>query len=327
MNKIKELRTQLRLTQKDIATMMHTTQQTIGRWENGTSEPSLSNLRDLAYALGTTTSVLIGESHASRQNSLYNLIFSQEKLDLEGFWGNVGILPANRTKSIWYPITLETVNRILERSEEGIPFMFETLNNKLVFINPKHVKRIVSLDDDGDAFPNDWELSWHESGCESPAIFDALEIYLQETYWDEEADPDNTLSDHLRAVVEKLIEEHNLDEEAIIQLISGMRVIYADGSMESFTLQEFGSIVSLFFEFDTGVIPSTMTIDNEEYTLSLPVEGFSIVEFPRKKVMEAMDAMHEEMEMWEMKDTKTKDDTEPTDLKDSKAEEAVSEDE
>ncbi len=61
MNKIKEFRTQLGLTQKDLATLMDTTQQTIGRWENGTSEPSLSKLRDLAFRLGTTTSALLGE--------------------------------------------------------------------------------------------------------------------------------------------------------------------------------------------------------------------------------------------------------------------------
>lgn len=313
MNKIKELRTQLRLTQKDIATLMHTTQQTIGRWENGTSEPSLSNLRDLAYALGTTTSTLIGESGASEQNSLYDLILDQERVKLEGFWGNVGILTANRTKSIWYPITEDTEERISNRREEGIPFMFETLNNKLVFINPKHVKRIVTVDDDSDAFPNDWELSWHESGSESPEILDLLEIYMEETDWEEEPDPNNTLSDTLRAEIEKLVEKHNIDEDAIQQLLYGMRVIYADGSMESFMLSEFDSLVPLYFVFDTQEIPSTMTIETEEFTMSLPIEGFAIAEFPQKKVMEAMDAMLEEMEMWNPKE--------------SKSEEVVSEDE
>lgn len=37
-----------------------------------------------------------------------------------------------------------------------------------------------------DPFSGDRELSWDESGSESPQIYDALEIYMYETYWAEE---------------------------------------------------------------------------------------------------------------------------------------------
>ncbi|MBI9095904.1 MAG: helix-turn-helix transcriptional regulator [Sphaerochaeta sp.] len=284
MNKIKEFRSQLRLTQKDLATLMNTTQQTIGRWENGTSEPSLSNLRDLAYTLGTTTSALLGEPLASRQSSHYHLIFKQEPDGLDGFWGNIGVLPAHHTASIWYPITLGSVNDASEKIEDGMPFMFESLNNKLVFINPKHIKRFVTLDDAADPFPNDWEISWHESGYESPEIFDALEIYMQETYWGLGEDPDNSLSDSLRAVVKKMVEEYKLDEDAILQLTNGIRIFYADGSMESYILSDFSSALALYAELDLKLIPTTVVIDDGNFTISLPLEAISVIEFPLAKV-------------------------------------------
>ncbi len=299
MNKIKEFRTQLRLTQKDLATLMNTTQQTIGRWENGTSEPSLSNLRDLAFKLGTTTAALLGEPFASRQSSHYHLIFKEEKDGLDGFWGNVGILTPHRTKSIWYPITWGTVCALSGKIEVGEPFMFESLNNKLVFINPKHIKRIVTLDDAGDPFPNDWEVAWHEFGFASPEIFDALEVYLLEDYLGKDPNPDNTLSEDLRAVVEKLVEEHNLDEEAILQLTSGLRIFYADGSMESYTLYDFTSAYTLYTNLELGIIPNTVTIDDGPYTMSLPLEGLSIVEFPLAKVNEEMKKEFSDIEDFE----------------------------
>ncbi|NBK21428.1 MAG: XRE family transcriptional regulator [Spirochaetia bacterium] len=307
MNKIKEFRTQLRLTQKDLATLMNTTQQTIGRWENGTSEPSLSNLRDLAYKLGTTTSAILGEPFASTQSSHYHLMFKKEKDGLDGFWGNVGVLPAHRSKSIWYPITLENVCDASQKIGEGEPFMFESLNNKLVFVNPDQVKRLVTLDDAADAFPNDWEVSWLEFGYESPEIFDALEIYLHETYWGLTEDPENSLSDDLRSVVKKMVEEHKLDEEAILQLTSGIRIFYSDGSMETYTLSDFSSVAALYMELELNFIPPTVVID-DEFTISLPMASISVIEFPLAKVKEAM-----------------KEDLEDFDLLDDDDEEAVPE--
>jgi len=288
MNKIKEFRTQLRLTQKDLATLMNTTQQTIGRWENGTSEPSLSNLRDLAYKLGTTTSALLGEPLASRQSSHYHLMLKQEPDGLDGFWGNLGILPEHHATSIWYPITLGTVCDTSDKIEDDTPFMFESLNNKLVFINPKHIKRFVTLDDAADPFPNDWEVTWHESGYESPEIYDALEIYMHETYWKEDPDPDNSLSDSLRAVVKKMVEEYKLDEDAILQLTNGIRVFYADGSMESYILSDFSSAVALYAELGLKFIPTTVVIEDDDFTISLPMNAISVIEFPLAKVKEAM---------------------------------------
>ncbi len=288
MNKIKEFRTQLGLTQKDLAALMNTTQQTIGRWENGTSEPSLSNLRDLAIKLGTTTSALLGEPFAPKQSSYYHLMFKEEQEGLDGFWGNLGVLPIHRDKSIWYPITLGGVCDTSSKIGEGEPFMFESLNNKLVFINPSHIKRFVTLDDASDAFPNDWEVSWLEFGHESPEIFDALEIYMQETYWGDEPDPDNSLSDTLRAGIEKLVEEHKLDEEAILKLTSGIRIFYADGSMEAYNLREFSSIAALFTEIEFMFAPSVIHIEDDEYSFILPLDNIAIIEFPLAKVMEAL---------------------------------------
>ncbi len=299
MNKIKEFRTQLNLTQKQLATLMNTTQQTIGRWESGTSEPSLSNLRDLAYKLGTTTSALLGESHASRQSSNYHLMMKQNEKGLDGFWGNLGVLPLHNTHSIWYPITLGTLLETGDKIDDIEPFMFESLNNKLVFINPENVKRFVTLDDAADAFPGDWEISWHESGYESPEVYDALEIYMEETYWEQTPDPNNSLSVTLRQIIKKLVEENNLDEQAILQLTNGIRIYYSDGSIESFILSSFTSALDLYMEHNLDLDISSIVIEDDSFSMNLPLQSIAIIEFPLAKFNEALKKAEKDFEMFD----------------------------
>ena len=49
---IKELRKAAGLTQLELANRLHVTPSTVYKWERGANEPSATNLRDLARALG-----------------------------------------------------------------------------------------------------------------------------------------------------------------------------------------------------------------------------------------------------------------------------------
>lgn len=46
--KIKKLRTESNLTQKDLADKMNVTFQTVSKWENDTNEPDITNIKELA---------------------------------------------------------------------------------------------------------------------------------------------------------------------------------------------------------------------------------------------------------------------------------------
>ncbi len=58
--RLKELRNERKLTQKQLAKAVNTTDDSIYSWENGRSQPSLEMLRALCKCLETTADFLIG---------------------------------------------------------------------------------------------------------------------------------------------------------------------------------------------------------------------------------------------------------------------------
>lgn len=59
-NNIKELRKQKHLTQKDLAKLMHVSQQTIGAWETERAIPGSDTLALLASLFNVSTDYLLG---------------------------------------------------------------------------------------------------------------------------------------------------------------------------------------------------------------------------------------------------------------------------
>ncbi len=59
-NNIKELRKQKHLTQKDLAKLMHVSQQTIGAWETERAIPGSDTLALLANLFNVSTDYLLG---------------------------------------------------------------------------------------------------------------------------------------------------------------------------------------------------------------------------------------------------------------------------
>ena len=59
--KIKKLRTEKGLTQKDLADQLHVTFQTISKWEKDENEPDLATVRELAKLFGCSLDYLLSE--------------------------------------------------------------------------------------------------------------------------------------------------------------------------------------------------------------------------------------------------------------------------
>ena len=62
--KIKKLRTEKGLTQKDLADHVHVTFQTVSKWENDENEPDVSTLRELAKLFNCSLDYLLSEDDA-----------------------------------------------------------------------------------------------------------------------------------------------------------------------------------------------------------------------------------------------------------------------
>lgn len=59
--KIKKLRTEKGLTQKDLADQLHVTFQTVSKWESGTNEPDIATLKELSKLFGCSFDFLLND--------------------------------------------------------------------------------------------------------------------------------------------------------------------------------------------------------------------------------------------------------------------------
>ena len=113
MLRLKELRAKFNMTQKDLADRLSMSQQAIAKWENGTAEPTVKNLRELAIIFGIGVDDLLGNSPVVKTILLCHCEPKEdEDLEIDGFWGNLGIKIKSQKKSRWYPITQGTYQNL-----------------------------------------------------------------------------------------------------------------------------------------------------------------------------------------------------------------------
>ena len=65
--KLKKLRTEKNLTQKDLADQLHVTFQTVSKWEGDTNEPDIATLKELAKFFGCSFDYLLSDEEAPEE--------------------------------------------------------------------------------------------------------------------------------------------------------------------------------------------------------------------------------------------------------------------
>lgn len=68
--KLKKLRSEKGLTQKDLADQLHVTFQTISKWENDENEPDISTLRELARLFDCTVDYLVSDNEETPKEAI-----------------------------------------------------------------------------------------------------------------------------------------------------------------------------------------------------------------------------------------------------------------
>jgi transcriptional regulator with XRE-family HTH domain len=209
--KLKELRSRIGLTQKQLADEMDTTQQTIARWETGKTVLNVDQIRDLCVVLGCTADELLGwEAEPSEiRTSPFSSIGSEEPFGTL----RIGMTCCERE----YPIGMKARKSLLERLETLDPInasnksaWLETssLDNKLLLINLRYLRKLRLLSDDVEEMPD----------FENPEIYRALDDF-----------PRSTATGQARKKCEELVALLGGEDEAN-RLVAQVRVTYDDGS-------------------------------------------------------------------------------------------------
>lgn len=238
MNNIKKFRVSFGYTQKELASMLKTTQQSLARWEKGESEPKQAMLKSMALLFSTTIDDLLGENPINNvpvSNHYY--IFGQDN-GIDGYWGHVGILLKGQQKNHWFPITKQTscelydLLKIYQADRTSQPFIsVHTLNNRVLWLNLKKISGISLLDDAAIGMQDDdWTLTWDNDRGYPGEVYNALDDCLYEDL--------NGISEPFREIAVRLIKENNFSENDIREKVCNADIYYSDGKVENISVNE-----------------------------------------------------------------------------------------
>ena len=285
MKRIKELREAQNYTQKHLAEMLKTTQQTIARWEAGKAEPNLSALRDLAMIFGTSVDDLLGISILSEKPQTTAIhVFNRGIAD--GFWGHIGLLLPGHPKSKWFPITLDSYHQVwshLNNYDKQEWLSITTLNNRELIFDPTKIRRIWLLDDDCDP-PDDWPDGGVDDGL-------PLEFYrgLDQHICDPDA-ARNTTSESYQKAIQGYIKESGLDENGLLELLHDTTIYLVDGTVTAYHAEpEDLYFLRMMLELGSNESPKLVKIDAIDgiFESYYSVANLVLVEMPLIDVLDA----------------------------------------
>lgn len=297
MKRLKELRLAHNYSQAQLAEMLKTTQQTIARWETGKSEPSIAALRDLAFIFQTSVDDLLGQNPISNKVTTsywFRLLQKKnDKIEQDGYWGNLGILLPGQEKTRWYPITLgsvEALSRSLANLKESDWLCVETLNNRMLAINPIKLERLWLLDEACDGPEEDWEIEWDSVEGWPLELYKALDEYFSGS------DLKESCSDTFIATVEDIIKEYNLDEEKVFKMIHYTSVYMADGRVTTYWAED-DQLWDLVTDIENDDVPMMIKLHHpDQFDSYYPSKKVALVDMPLLEVMEAARRELEELE-------------------------------
>ena len=291
---IRSIRNRLHLSPEYISKATGISQERLLEIESGT-EATISEYRDIAACLGTSTRALKNESFFENTTLGMESMFTDAPDDPENqfsaFWGHIGVLPLGDNKNKWYPISGNTRDRIYHSMHK--PFIVvPCMNNRVLLLNMKNIKKLYLLDEALDAPDNtNWDPSVSEG--EIPlVVYEAMDDYF--------FNQDN-LSDKFIAYMDELVKSYGWTDTSSYRLLHTTTLYFNDGQIETDQI-EFGDYESLtdliafayedlFYDEYPNVVYFSEIEDQEHI---LPLNNISMIECPLLKVEEAIFKTFEE---------------------------------
>ena len=287
-NNIASFREQLKISQKDLATMSGIDAKRLKAAENGQGDLCDEEWSDLALALKSDSRSVKGESFMPYQCPLYDYVLedtdSSEKLF--GFQGYMILTPHGSTEETSFAITRQSWNGAMNNIRREKTVVVPCLGNKLIVLNTNNIKKIEFLDDDYD------DLDEHSS------FFQKLpsEVFiLLEKHFEEEGDDEDFLSDKQRELVKQIISSSGEDEHFIREMINCIVVHYSDGTSETIYIENYDMVASyvqgmMFYDSldDDDQILFGIHDCEETNNLFINFDNVAFIELPLMKVEAAM---------------------------------------
>jgi transcriptional regulator with XRE-family HTH domain len=279
MQRLQELRTTLGIPLADLARELNVSEPLIQSWEQGSSEPDIQSMRDIATLAGTSVDDLIDFETSGRKMASRHW-FPDEHPILDGFWGHLGLLLPGKTNCNWYPITLGEYSSIKDSlgTERDEPqwLVVSTLNNRKLLINPELIQRIRLVDDAAGPPEDDtWELGWDYEAGMVPELYRALAEYHWDGFTFEHC---NSLS--TQELIQKLVEKFQLKDDHTLDFMSCCLIYSGSGTVNKIRAANadlYNLVLDAHAGMPLGICLSTTDTEEESHYWPMQV---ALVEVP-----------------------------------------------
>lgn len=287
-NNIASFREQLRISQKDLATLSGIDAKRLKAAENGQGDLSDEEWSDLALALKSDSRSVKGECFMPYQCPLHDYVLEKTKSSekLFGFQGYIILTPKGSTEETSFAITRQSWNDAMKDIRRGKTVVVPCLGNKLIIMNTNNIKKIEFLDDDYD------NLDEHSRFFQKvpTEVFILLEKYFAEGGYDEDF-----LSDKQREFVKQLSSSSGEDERSICEMLDSIVVHYSDGTSESIYIENYDMVASsvqgiMLYDSPDDDNQILFGVHDFEKTnnLFINIDNVAFIELPLMKVEAAM---------------------------------------
>ena len=301
-NKLKNIRMRFGMKQKDIAEELHTTQQTVARWETGITAIPTAHLKELAVLFGCSSDEILG----IRQSSPQRVTAVENSVP----WGTLKVRFSGRVQADgsgengdnddvknekFYPID-EGVREQLRRTlhgEAGLTELkgwleFPAMDNRLVLLNPTFVTRLRWVSDDVDKMPY-WaspityrDLMERIPGDElGPKVREERDEVIRQLTGISDGAPTNQQAD-----------------QAVIEMRS-VKLIYANGWEEKFFLNDDTATSVYYLRQEIDTVGSNTFIwigEHKDQQVSINCSSIAAIEVPWEAYSDYLDKDQSEAE-------------------------------
>lgn len=285
---MKTIRESFHLSQVQLADEVNIDLKNIEKWEKSPKKITNNDLSSIAYCYGLSSedlkeAIIENKAELISTNRYHSFL---KKGFLDGWWGHIGIGINYQSQTQWFPITLNTANRVsrilsnYESKNEWI--VLDTLNNRTLALEPSRLKHIWLLDDNADPPNSDWYPPDDYNGMPGE-FYKALEAFCMEKDGIE-LDENEEVSDYSKKDIDSFTEVRDLDHELVRELLTQTHIHDIAGNLQSHIIEAEKLATFLFhIELDPPILLNFSSYE-QGYELYIPSKNISLIDMPKRFV-------------------------------------------
>ena len=269
--KLKAIRKSMGHTQQKLAEMLDVNQQTVARWENGKTEPSIGQLKDLAMIYNISVDALLGKENViSRYPRYFHGPDENNKVYDDYYFGDLGIFFHEGESVRWFPVSEKVANRFISLQNEKDWIAFETLNNRYVAVNLSNITYCAVTREESDPPKHGYNATYFEKMLPDEMYRGLMDIAVY--------DSGSGTSEKYDSILDDYIKEHELDDNKIDDMVYHTKIYGKKKLLHDGMRADDEHLANMFHYID-------LDIEENEYFHLTDYEGGNYYKFQNNSIL------------------------------------------